>query len=42
MKNVSHKNKWISGTVQVHVKPPLILLLKINNNEKPDKYSIKI
>ena len=30
MKNISHKNKWNEGTVQVHVDPPPIPLIKID------------
>ena len=42
MKNVPHNKKWNMGTVQVHVEPPLIPLIKGKNNEKLDKYFIKI
>ena len=41
MKNVSHKNQWNTGTVQVHVEPPPIPLIKSNNDDKSDKYFIK-
>ena len=42
MENLSHKKKWHTGTVKVHIDPPLIPLKKSKNNEKPDKYFIKI
>ena len=42
MRIVSHKRKWNWGTVQVHVEPPLIPLIKINNDEKLDKDFVKI
>ena len=41
MKNVSHTKNWNAGTVQVHVEPPSITLIKSNNNEKSDKYFVK-
>ena len=31
MKNISHREKNFGGVVQIHVKPPLITLIKINN-----------
>ena len=31
MKNVSHNNKWNAGVAQLHVKPPLTPLIKINH-----------
>ena len=42
MKNVSRKKKCNVGTVQVHVDPPLIPLIKSRNNYKWDKYFVKI
>ena len=33
---------WNWGTVQVHVEPPLIPLIKSKNNDKLDKYCVKI
>ena len=42
MNKVSHKNKWNSVTVQVHVEPPLIQLIKSKNDEKLNEYSVKI
>ena len=41
-KQVSHKNKWNTGTVQVHVGPPLIPLIKSKNDNKLDRYYDKI
>ena len=35
--NVSHKNNCNQGTVQVHIDPPLITLIKIKNDDKSDK-----
>ena len=37
-----HKKNCNRGTIQVHVNPPLIMLFKINNDTKPDKYCVKI
>ena len=42
MKNVLHKNNWNQGSVQAHVDPPLIHLIKSKNNEKLDKDQVKI
>ena len=42
MQNVSHNNKWNAGTVKVHVDPPPIPLIKVKNDDKPDKYFVKI
>ena len=42
MNIISHKNKWNMGTVQVHVDPTPIPLIKINNKEKSDKYFVNI
>ena len=42
MMNVSHKKKWNVGTVQVHLDPTPIPLIKIKNNEKQDKYFVEI
>ena len=42
MNNVSHKRIWSAGAVQIHVKPPLIPLIKINNDKKAVKYCMKI
>ena len=37
MKKVFHKNNWDQGAVQLHVGPPLILLIKSNNSYKFDE-----
>ena len=37
MKNVFHKNKWNTGTVQVHVDPSPVPLIKNKNYEKLNK-----
>ena len=42
IKNVSHKNKWNVVTVQVHVEPPPISLIKIKNSDKLDKYFVTL
>ena len=42
MKNISHKKKWDAGTVKVHVEQPLISLIKSKNDQKSDKYCVKI
>ena len=41
MKNVSHKKKCNAGTLQVHVDPSLISLIKSKNNDKLDKYFVR-
>ena len=41
-KNFSHKNKWTSVTVTVHEEPSPITLIKSQNNDKLDKYFVKI
>ena len=42
MKNVSHKKNWNLGTIQVHVDPPPVPLVKRNTNEKLDKDCVKV
>ena len=42
MKNVLNKNNWNAGTVQVHVEPPPIPIMKGKNNDKPDIFFVKI
>ena len=42
MKNVFHQNRLNAGTVQVHVRPTPILLIKSKNDEKLDKSFVKI
>ena len=42
MKNVSHKKKWNTVTVQVHVDPPSIEPIKSKNYDKSEKYCVKI
>ena len=42
MKSVFHKKKWNSDTVQVHVYPPLIPIIKSKNGDKSDKHCVKI
>ena len=42
MNTVSHKKNWNLGTVQVHLAPPPILIIKGKNDEKEDKYCVKI
>ena len=42
MMNVSHKKKWIWRTVKVHMEQPLIPLIKVKNDDKPDKYFVEI
>ena len=42
MKNASHKNSWNSGMTQPHVDPPPIPLIKIEHDNKSDKYFVKI
>ena len=42
MQNVQYKNNCHAGTVQVHVEPPSIPLIKINKDDKSDKYFVEI
>ena len=42
MKNILHNKKCNTGTVQVHVEPPPIPMIKGNNDDKLDKYLVKI
>ena len=42
MKNIPHKKRINTGTIQVHMDPPPIPLIKSNNDDKSDKDSIKI
>ena len=42
MKNVSHDKSWNLGMTQVHVKPPLIPLIKGTYDVKSDKYFVKL
>ena len=42
MTNIFNNEKWNSGTVEVHVDPPLIPLTKIKNNENLDKDFFRI
>ena len=42
MKNVSHKKSWRTGAVKIHVYPPPVPLIKINNNAKSVKDCAKI
>ena len=42
MNHISHKKYWNLGTVQVHVEPPLIPLIKRKNHDKLDKYVVEI
>ena len=42
IKNFFHKNNWNEGVVQVHVGPPLIPLIKRNNDDKSDKDCVRI
>ena len=40
--NVSHKKKWNTWTVQVHVYPTPITIIKSKNDEKSDEYLFEI
>ena len=42
MKKASHKKVWIQGALKMHMDPPPIPLLKMNNNAKLDKDSVKL
>ena len=42
MKNLSNNKNWNRGAVQIHAEPPLVLLIKSNNDEKLDKDFVKI
>ena len=37
MNNISYKNKWNAGVVQMHMEPPPIPLIKINPNDNLNK-----
>ena len=41
MKNVSHKESWNRGSVQIHVNPLPIPLIKSNNDTKFDNDCVK-
>ena len=42
MKNVSHKNNWNLVAVQVYMESHLIMLIKSMNDEKLDRYCVKM
>ena len=42
MNNVSHKNIWCTGTVQIHMEPLTITLIKGKNYSKTGKYFVQI
>ena len=42
MKNVSHKKKWNSGVVNLHVEPPPIPLIKRKHNDNLEKDVVNI
>ena len=42
IKNVSDKERWNRVSVQVHMDPPLIPLIKSKNDYKSDKNCVKI
>ena len=42
MNNISYKNKWNTGVVQVQMEPPPIPLIKINPNDNLDKDFVEI
>ena len=42
MKNISQDKKWNAGTLQMYMEPPLIPLIKTKNDDKLDKYFVKI
>ena len=42
MNNFSHKKKWNTGTLQMHVDRPPIPLIKIKKDDKSDKYLVNI
>ena len=42
MDNISHKKKWNTGTLQVHVEPPVIPLINSKNDDKSYKDFVKI
>ena len=41
MKKISHNKIQITVSVQIHVEPPPITLIKIKNNEKLGKDCVK-
>ena len=42
MKNFLHKKIWRTGKVQIHLESPLITLIKIKNDAKSDRDSVKL
>ena len=42
MKNVSHRKVWRNGAVQIHVETTPIPIIKIKNDAKPEKVTVKI
>ena len=40
--DVLQNKNWNTGTVQVHVEPPTIPLIKSKKDDKSDKYFIKV
>ena len=42
MKNISIKKEWITGTIQPHVDPHMIPLIKEKHNGKSDNDSVKL
>ena len=42
MKYVSHKKGWSRFAVHIHVDPPPIPLIKSKNDEKIDRYCVRI
>ena len=41
-KNVSHNKSWNLGVMQKHVEPPPTPLIKIKQDNKSNKYFVKI
>ena len=42
MKNISHKKKWNTRAVQLHMELPTPPLIKIEHDDKLDKYFVKL
>ena len=42
MNNVLHQKKWNMGVLEVYIEPPLIPLMKSKQDDKWDKYFVKM
>ena len=40
--NIYHKHIWRTGEVQIHVKPPPIMLIKVKNDTRSENDCVEI